>query len=247
MGRSSSESVRGAALRLVAAGKDEGMPRRQDDGPSGEGSRSAVSPLETGLEEALAADLESSFERLVRAYQDRLYAFAYRLCGRREDAEEVAQDAFVRAYRALTTYPAERIRALSLRAWLYRITLNVARNRFRRKRHPIVSIDQGVLRADGGERAPLEIPANAEERPDRVYEKRRARADVATLVRDLPDRYRAPILLRYVEDLPVEEVASILGQPLSTAKSNLHRGINALRESISRSRSARGRALEAVR
>jgi RNA polymerase sigma-70 factor (ECF subfamily) len=207
----------------------------------------AAAAAEAGLEEALALDLESSFERLVRAYQDRLYAFAYRLCGRREDAEEVAQDAFVRAYRALTTYPAERIRALSLRAWLYRITLNVARNRFRRKRLPIVSIDHGVLRADGDERAPIEIPADAEERPDRVYEKRRARADVATLVRDLPDRYRAPILLRYVEDLPVEEVASILGQPLGTAKSNLHRGINALRESLSRSRSARGRALEVAR
>ena len=59
----------------------------------------------------LARDLDGSFERLVVEYQDRLYSFALRFCGNREDAEEVAQDAFVRAYRALKTYPAERIRA----------------------------------------------------------------------------------------------------------------------------------------
>ena len=209
-------------------------------------------PGERGLEASLASDLEGSFERLVRVYQDRLFAFALRLAGRREDAEEIAQDAFVRAYRALSTYPPERIRALALRAWLYRIALNVARNRFRRKRHAVVSIDHGGIGADGAERAPLEIAADADERPDRLYEKRRARADVATLVRGLPERYRAPILLRYVEGLPVEEVAAVLKQPVGTAKSNLHRGVNALRESLSQARrapkrSARPRSLEACR
>jgi len=99
----------------------------------------------------LAADLDAAFEGMVRTFQDRLYSFAHRLCGNREDAEEVAQDAFVRAYRALKTYPAERIRALSLQAWLYRITLNVARNRWRGKRVRLVSLENGG--ADGEVRA----------------------------------------------------------------------------------------------
>ena len=97
---------------------------------------------EDTLEAALARDLDGTFERLVRDYQDRLYSFACRLARNPEDAEEIAQDAFVRAYRALKTYPAERIRALSLKAWLYQITLNTARNRFRGKRHKFVSIDE---------------------------------------------------------------------------------------------------------
>jgi RNA polymerase sigma-70 factor (ECF subfamily) len=214
-----------------------------------------VSPVRAGsgeppageLEAALAADLDGTFERLVRSYQDRLYSFAFRLSGRREDAEEIAQDAFIRAYRALGTYSADRIRALAMRAWLYRITLNVARNRYRRKRHQLVSIDHGSTGGDGEERGRLELVADADERPDRVYEKRRERADVATLVRGLPERWRAPILLRYVEGLPVEEVASVLKQPVGTAKSNLHRAVNALRASLSASRSVRSRALEGSR
>jgi RNA polymerase sigma-70 factor (ECF subfamily) len=64
---------------------------------------------------ALAADLEGSFERLVLAYQDRLYAFALRLSGSPQDAEEVVQYAFVRAYRAAARYPAERVGDLALR------------------------------------------------------------------------------------------------------------------------------------
>src|SRR5437660_5426440 len=82
----------------------------------------------------LAADLDAAFESLVRTFQDRLFSFARRLSRNREDAEEVTQDTFVRAYRALKTYPGDRIRALALQAWLYRITLNVARNRLRGKR-----------------------------------------------------------------------------------------------------------------
>src|SRR5450756_2931684 len=103
-------------------------------------SEEGAMPQEAALEAALAEDLEGCFERLVREYQDRLYSLAHRLAGNPEDAEEIAQDAFVRAYRAMKTYPAERIRALSLKAWLYQITLNVARNRRRRKSQKFVSI-----------------------------------------------------------------------------------------------------------
>src|SRR5919199_1366977 len=84
------------------------------------------------LADDLAADLATHFPRLVRAYQDRLFAFALRLAGNPLDAEECLQDAFVRAYRALERYPSEQIGALQIQAWLYRITLNVVRNRARR-------------------------------------------------------------------------------------------------------------------
>src|SRR5688572_25900883 len=96
------------------------------------------------LASRLASDLDASFEDLVQAFQDRLFGFALRLTGRAQDAEDVTQDAFVRAYRALERYPTEQRRTLQLKAWLYRITLNVVRNRARRPVFASVSVDNAL-------------------------------------------------------------------------------------------------------
>jgi RNA polymerase sigma-70 factor (ECF subfamily) len=188
------------------------------------------------LTNALAGDLDASFETMVRAFQDRIFSFAYRLSGNREDAEEIAQDAFVRAYRALATYPPERIRSLALQAWLYRIALNAARNRFRGRRARFVSVDDGGGENGEAARRAWETPADPRERPDSRLEEKESRAGIASLVAGLPEKYRAPLILRYVEGLKLEEVASILEQPLGTAKSNVHRAVNLLRGAISDSR-----------
>jgi RNA polymerase sigma-70 factor, ECF subfamily len=198
---------------------------------------SAVISADAALAAALAEDLDGSFERLVRHFQDRLFTFALRLTGSREDAEEVAQDAFVRAYRALKSYPAERVRVMALKAWLYQVTLNVVRNRLRRKRRPTVSLDE----TNGNGRAAREAHDDPASRPDARFEVKRQRADIASLVARLPERYRASLILRYVEGLKLEEVAAILKQPLGTTKSNVHRAINALREALSESRRAGAR------
>lgn len=192
-------------------------------------------PQPDALTNDLALDLDGAFERMVRTFQDRIFSFAHRLSGNREDAEEIAQDAFVRAYRALRGYPTDRIRTLALSAWLYRITLNVARNRFRVKRARLVSLDGGG--ANGEEaRGAREAPDDPRGRPDSRLEEKESRAGIAALVADLPERYRAAIILRYVEGLRLEEVAAILEQPLGTAKSNVHRAVNLLRGAISDSR-----------
>jgi DNA-directed RNA polymerase specialized sigma24 family protein len=75
--------------------------------------------------------VEQLFERMVREHQHRVYAVGFALTGNRHDAEEVAQDTFLRAYRALATYPPQRIRDLKQRPWLHRIAVNVVRNRAR--------------------------------------------------------------------------------------------------------------------
>jgi RNA polymerase sigma-70 factor (ECF subfamily) len=192
-------------------------------------------PQPDALTNDLAIDLDGSFERMVRTFQDRIFSFAHRLSGNREDAEEIAQDAFVRAYRALRTYPADRIRTLALQAWLYRIALNVARNRFRVKRARLVSLDAGGENGEEARRA-WEAPDDPRGRPDSRFEEKENRAGIAALVATLPERYRAALILRYVEGLRLEEVAAILEQPLGTAKSNVHRAVNLLRGAISDSR-----------
>jgi RNA polymerase sigma-70 factor, ECF subfamily len=187
------------------------------------------------LRTRLAEDVDGTFEDVVRFYQDRLFSFALRVTGNREDAEEVAQDAFVRAYRALCGYPPDRIRGLALRAWLYRITLNVARNRLRGKKARLRTVSLDHSRSEDGD-ASWEPADDESRRPDAVYESERRRVDMAALVAGLPERYRAPIVLRYVEGLQLDEVARVLDQPLGTTKSHVHRGVNALREALTASR-----------
>lgn len=184
----------------------------------------------TALVSELANDLAQAFEDVVRAYQGQLYGFAFGLCGDRRDAEEIAQDAFVRAYRALQGYPPERTRALALRPWLYQITLNVARNRKRRHVPPLtpLGIGDGEQSRDG--RHPPPVLAMAERLgPEASSERGATRATLAALVANLPVRFRAAVILRHVEGLPYTEVARVLGQPLGTVKSNVHRGTLLLR------------------
>src|SRR5881296_3390340 len=87
---------------------------------------------DVALAKRLARDLDAAFPVLVDAHQDRLYTIALRLLGDRRDAEEVAQDTLVRAFRAMQGYGHDRIATLRLRPWLASIAVNLARNRRRR-------------------------------------------------------------------------------------------------------------------
>jgi RNA polymerase sigma-70 factor (ECF subfamily) len=176
----------------------------------------------------LAADLNGAFEALVCAYQDRLYAFGLRLTGSPRDAEEIAQDAFVRAYRALSRYPAERVQTLKLRAWLFQVTVNVARNRVRVRRVAEAPLDS----TDGSRDGLVEVPADDSEQPEQVAERHDEQDRLAAVVATLPERYRAAVVLRHIQGLSYQEIAAALGQPAGTVKSNVHRGVAHLRAAL---------------
>lgn len=191
----------------------------------------AADAMDAVLLADLADDLDGTFERLVLAYQRRLYGFALRYAGTPEDAEEIGQDAFVRAYRALEGYDAARVRDLALRPWLYRITLNVARNRARRVRPRLVSLD-GSGGPDGEPGVTVEPVADERERPESVVARAEGDVALAALLAALPPRYRAAVILRHVEGLGYEKAAAALGQPVGTVKSNVHRGLRLLRVAL---------------
>jgi RNA polymerase sigma-70 factor, ECF subfamily len=178
------------------------------------------------LPAALAADLDGNFEQLVSAYQDRLYAFALRLTGSPQDAEEIAQDAFVRAHQALVTYPAQRISELVLRPWLYQIALNVFRNRRRRRPLQLVSL------GEAGEGMDVDLEDDKAERPDAALEHAELRDRLGALVAALPERYRLSVVLRHVQGLGYAEIAALLRQPVGTVKANVHRGLRFLQEGL---------------
>ncbi len=158
---------------------------------------------------------ERLFERMVHEHQHRVFSYGLALTGNRQDAEEVAQDTFLRAYRALVTYPPERVRDLKQKAWLNQIALNVVRNRVRGKKPRLVELNGSepdhTLGPEADAIQRMEVDA------------------LAARVACLPRRYRDAVVLRHVQELSYAEVAEALGQPVGTVKANVHRGLKMLR------------------
>ncbi len=169
--------------------------------------------------EHLAADLDGAFPDLVRLHQDAVFGTALRCTQSWHDAEEIAQEAFVRAHRSLRGWDAERIRQLRPRAWLCTIAVNLVRNRVRddgRRPQPAElheGMDPVTARRDGPE-------AFAERSDDR----RRLAAALATL----PASHRQAIVLRHVGGLGYAEIAEALDAPVGTVKAQVSRGLRTL-------------------
>lgn len=174
------------------------------------------------LVELLARDLDGSFEILVRSHVDRCHSIALRVLGNPHDAEEVAQDALVRAYRALAGYEPARIRDLRLRPWLATIVVNLCRNRARRR--GLSSTPLAPLIEAG-----VEPAADASTDPAAAATRAADRERLGALLAALPERYRVPVVLRHVHDLSYAELADVLGRPEGTLKAQVHRGLALLR------------------
>lgn len=168
----------------------------------------------------LATDLHRHFKQVVLYYQHRLFAFARRLTGSAQDAEDIVQEAFVSAYVSLENYSPQRIQALKLQAWLYRVTLNVYTHHARGSRLQLVPLDNSPA---------LEMEGEEEARPEWLFEHQEQRQELEMLVAQLPERYRVAITCYFFEHLPYQEIAELLDQPLGTVKSTISRGIRLLR------------------
>jgi RNA polymerase sigma-70 factor, ECF subfamily len=147
---------------------------------------------------------------LVERHYRELYRYAYAVLREERAAEDAVQDAFERALGALGRYPEERLRAMRLRPWMYRITLNVARNRLRRRREVPV------------EELPTMVAASDEEREGVM--------DALAALARLPERQRVAVTLRYMQDLPYAEISGVTGWPEGTAKTLVRRGLIRLRK-----------------
>jgi RNA polymerase sigma-70 factor (ECF subfamily) len=174
---------------------------------------------------ALADDLDASFEGLVLAHQDRIYSIALRVLGDPHDAEEAAQDAFVRAYRALAAWDERRIREVRLRAWLATIVLNLCRSRLTRR--PAAS--RTTLSLDLALPGELEPRAAEMHGPAAISATRAAADHWASLLLTLPPVYRSAVVLRHVDGLTYPELAVALDRPEGTVKAQVHRGLALLR------------------
>lgn len=174
-----------------------------------------------------------SFEAAVEKYHARIFQLAYRYLGNYEEADDITQDTFIRAYRAWDDFRGDS----QIYTWLYRIALNLCHNQQkklqRRQRAEGPSLDaplEGAASDEGGRT--LEVPDSSAV-PWRDLERRELNQQLHLALQALPENYRTVIVLRDIEGLSYEEIAEVTSSSLEAIKSRLFRARNLLRQYLS--------------
>ncbi|RUS53255.1 RNA polymerase sigma factor SigW [Kurthia sp. 3B1D] len=176
------------------------------------------------IKQVLKGD-QSAYADIVSLYQQSLHQVCYRMLGNKEEAEDAAQEAFIKAYIHLHTYDQKR----KFSTWLYRIATNLCIDRIRKKK-PDYYLDAEVPGTEG-----LDMYSQLavdELLPEEELERMELQERIQYEISRLPDKYRAVIILKYIEELPLQEISDILDIPLGTVKTRVHRGREALRKQL---------------
>ena len=171
---------------------------------------------------AQGGDVES-FNQLIVRWERPIYALAYRVIGREEDARDVCQDAFLRAYRALPGFKGQ----AKFSSWLYRIALNLCRDWIRRQRRtPVSQLPEDI---DASE---LVAAAGPVESIEELVARRELSAIVEEAMSVLSEEQRTAIILKEYHGMTFQEIADMQGCPLSTVKTRLYQGLSLLRRRL---------------
>lgn len=183
---------------------------------------------DTDLMMRVKAGDKSAFKPIVENYQRRVINVAYRLLGNREDAEEVAQETFLRAYLSAKSYKPQ----AELFTYLYSIATHLALNRLRkRKRVRWFSLD--ASREDGAEEPGQEVIGNPVDRPDMSLERAEREALVRHALDALPAAQKTAVTLNRYEGLSYKQIAEVMDISVSAVESKLHRAKQTLRKKLS--------------
>jgi RNA polymerase sigma-70 factor (ECF subfamily) len=171
---------------------------------------------EAGLVEACLAGQPGAFDVIVERHRRSIYQLCYRFVGNHEDARDLSQDIFLRAYRGLGKFRG----GSALSTWLYRIGVNLCLNRVSRKTSPLESIDDQQ-----------HIDTHSESAPDRLLREERG-AQVRKAIAMLPPKQRATLILRMYHELSHEEIAGVLGSSVGAVKANFFHALGNLRKQL---------------
>lgn len=166
-----------------------------------------------------------AFNKLVARWEVPIHALAYRVLGRDEDARDVCQEAFLRAYRGLSRFKGQ----AKFSSWLYRIALNLCNDRLRRERRVAFVQPSDDFETTG--RAAID-PIN--ETVEDLIIRRELGRTVSKAMAHLPPEQRTVIVLKEYHDLTFREIAELVGCPLSTVKTRLYQGLSVLRKHLER-------------
>jgi RNA polymerase sigma-70 factor (ECF subfamily) len=175
----------------------------------------------------LQARDETAFNELVVTYERRVFALVFRMLGRREEAEDLAQEVFVQVFKAIDQFRGDS----KLSTWIYRIAVNLCKNRtkYLARRHAGSEDDVDAM----ADRAPLStakgVSVGDVGRPDELVEGMQLEVVVKRAIAQIDTDFRQVLILRDVEDMSYEEIASVTGLAEGTVKSRIHRARAQLR------------------
>ncbi|WP_321575647.1 RNA polymerase sigma factor SigW [Paenibacillus guangzhouensis] len=170
---------------------------------------------------------QRAFAEIVELYKDKIFHLAYRMLNNRHEAEDVVQDTFLRVYKNLDRYDENQ----KFSTWIYRIGTNLCIDRLR-KRKPTYSLDAEMNDQEGVDGYSI-LPSD-----DRTPESELLLSETQQLIRQaiesLPAKYKTVMVLRYLQDLSLQEISDVLDMPVTTIKTRVHRGREYLRKKLER-------------
>ncbi|TDL75887.1 RNA polymerase sigma factor SigW [Peribacillus frigoritolerans] len=168
---------------------------------------------------------QNAFAEIVDIYKDKIYQLCYRMLGNSHEAEDIAQEAFIRAYVNINSYDMDK----KFSTWLYRIATNLTIDRIRKKK-PDFYLDAEVTGTEGLTMY-SQVAADVALPEDQV-ETMELQQMIQKEILKLPDKYRSVIVLKYIDELSLIEISEILDMPIGTVKTRIHRGREALRKQL---------------
>lgn len=175
----------------------------------------------------LVARDERAFNELVASYERRVFVLVFRMIGRREEAEDLAQEVFVQVFKAIDQFRGDS----KLSTWIYRIAVNLCKNRskYLSRRHANNTDDVDDLADRSSLAGAKGVSVGDVARPDELVEGMQMETIVKRAIGEVDVEFREALILRDVEDLAYEEIAAVIGVPEGTVKSRIHRGRAQLR------------------
>jgi len=167
-----------------------------------------------------------AFADLVELYKDKIYHLAYRMLGNRQEAEDIVQETFLRVFRNLERYD----ETLKFSTWIYRIGTNLSIDRLRRRRAAF-SLDAETA-ADGDGQDWHGVLASDDLSPEGQVLLSETQRRIRKAIDELPEKYKSVVILKYLHDMSLQEIGDILGMPVTTVKTRVHRGREFLRRKL---------------
>lgn len=208
-------------LRQARAGQAVAVPKLSKD----LGENMVVEHFDARLVKLARKGDQIAFAELVDLYKDRLFHLGYRMLSNRHEAEDVVQETFLRVYKNWSRYDEKQ----KFSTWIYRIATNLCIDRLR-KRKPNYYLDAEMNDQEGMDGYTL-IPGD-ERTPETEYLLSETQQTIHRAIEGLPAKYRSVIVLRYLQEMSLQEISDVLDMPVTTVKTRVHRGREFLRKKL---------------
>jgi RNA polymerase sigma-70 factor, ECF subfamily len=185
-----------------------------------------VNSVETRLAKLARNGDRGAFAELVELYKDKIYHLAYRMLNNKHEAEDAVQETFLRVYTNLHRYDEQQ----KFSTWIFRIGTNHCIDRLRKRKHSAYSLDAEMPDGEGNDYYSM-LPGN-EDTPEKQIILSETQLQIRKAIDALPEKYKSVVILRYLQDMSLQEISDVLDMPVTTVKTRVHRGREYLRKRL---------------